>query len=76
MPRGHTFSSVEAIGRTLPDVELTHYLNYPCVLVRLGRVHADALRDLVTGAHRFISAKTRKRSAGPGRPSGGRRRAR
>jgi hypothetical protein len=129
MPRGHTFSSVEAIGRTLPDVELTttwgqptlkvrgrmfvciashksaepntlvvmmdfaerdalveddpatyylkeHYLNYPCVLVRLGRVHADALRDLVTGAHRFISAKTHKRSAGPGRPSGGRRRAR
>ena len=129
MPRGHTFSSVEAIGRTLPDVELTttwgqptlkvhgrmfvciashksaepntlvvmmdfaerdalvedapetyylkeHYLNYPCVLVRLGRVHADALRDLVTGAHRFISAKTRKRSAGPRRPSGGKRRAR
>jgi hypothetical protein len=129
MPRGHTFSSVEAIARTLPDVELTttwgqptlkvhgrmfvciashksaepntlvvmmdfaerdalvedapetyylkeHYLNYPCVLVRLGRVHADALRDLVTGAHRFISAKTRKRSAGPRRPSGGRRRAR
>jgi hypothetical protein len=25
-----------------------HYLNYPCVLVRLSRVRADALRDLVT----------------------------
>ena len=24
-----------------------HYLNYPCVLVRLSRVRADALRDLV-----------------------------
>jgi hypothetical protein len=46
-----------------------HYLNYPCVLVRLSRIHADALRDLVTGAHRFISAKARKK------PSGGRRRA-
>jgi hypothetical protein len=116
MPRGHTFKTVEAIGRTLPDVELTttwgkptlkvrgrmfvciashksaepnslvvmmdfeqrdalveddpdtyylkeHYLNYPCVLVRLARVRLDALRDLVTSAHRFVSAKTRKRSA-------------
>ena len=39
-----------------------HYLNYPCVLVRLSRVHADALRDLVTGAHRFVSAKTQRKS--------------
>jgi hypothetical protein len=34
-----------------------HYLNYSCVLVRLSRVRADALRDLVTGAYRFVSAK-------------------
>jgi hypothetical protein len=117
MPRGHTFKAVEAIGRSLPDVEVTttwgqptlkvrgkmfvciashksaepnslvvmmdfadrdalvdedpdiyylkeHYLNYPCVLVRLGRVNADALRDLVTGAHRFISNTTRRKSTG------------
>jgi hypothetical protein len=32
-----------------------HYVNYPCVLVRLSRVHTDALRDLVTGAYRFVS---------------------
>src|SRR6476659_11475607 len=40
-----------------------HYVGYPCVLVRLARVHPDALRDLVVGAHRFMSAKgaTRKR---------------
>ena len=39
-----------------------HYLNYPCILVRLSRVHPDALRDLVIGAHRFVSAKaTEKR---------------
>ena len=118
MPRGQTFKTVEAIGRTLPDVEVTttwgqptlkvrgkmfvciashksaepnslvvmmdfaerdalvaddpdtyylkdHYLNYPCVVVRLARIRADALRDLVTGAHRFVSAKAaRKRVAG------------
>ena len=115
MPRRQTFKSVESIGRTLPDVEVTttwgmpalkvrgrmfvcgashksaepntlvvmmdfadrdalleddpdtyylkeHYVNYPCVLVRLSRVHADALRDLVSGAHRFVSAKARRKS--------------
>jgi hypothetical protein len=38
-----------------------HYLNYPCVLVRLSRVGADALRDLVAGAYRFVSARTRRK---------------
>ncbi len=72
------FAERDALVEDAPETYYLkeHYLNYPCVLVRLGRVHADALRDLVTGAHRFISAKTRKRSAGPRRPSGGRRRAR
>jgi len=117
MPQRSSFKTVESIGRTLPDVEVTttwgqpalkvrgkmfvciasnksaepntlvvmmdfadrdalveedpatyylkdHYLNYPCVLVRLSRVRADALRDLVTGAHRFMSAKVRKKPAG------------
>ena len=40
-----------------------HYLNYPCILVRLSRVHPDALRDLVIGAHRFVSAKARQQEA-------------
>jgi hypothetical protein len=116
MARAHPFKRVEAIGRTLPDVELTttwgqptlkvrgrmfaciashksaepnslvvmmdlperdalveeapdiyylkeHYVGYPCVVVRLDRIGDDALRDLVTGAHRYVSAKTkRKRS--------------
>ncbi len=39
-----------------------HYVNYPCVLVRMSRIRRDALRDLVIGAHRFISAKARSRS--------------
>ncbi len=80
-----SFKTVESIGRTLPDVEVTttwgqpalkvrgrylkeHYLNYPCVLVRLSRVHVDALRDLVTGAHQFVGATTRRKSVrGSGR---------
>ena len=114
MPRRSTFKTVESVGRTLPDVEVTttygkpalkvrgkmfvciashtsaepntlvvmmdfadrdalieedpgtyylkeHYVNYPCVLVRLSRVGADALHDLVAGAHRFVSAKQRKK---------------
>ena len=113
MARGNSFKTVEAIGRSLPDVEVAtaygqpalkvrgrmiacmaankaaepntlavmmafadrdalieddpdtyylkdHYLNYPCVLVRLARVRADALRDLLAGAHRFVTAKARK----------------
>jgi hypothetical protein len=120
MPRGQPFKAVEAIGRTLPDVEVTttwgqptlkvrgrmfvciashksaepnslvammdfadrdalveddpdvyylkeHYLNYPCVVVRLSRISPDALRDLVIGAHRYVSAKTRKKAAGSAR---------
>jgi hypothetical protein len=45
-----------------------HYVNYPCVLVRLSCVNADALRDLVTGAHRFVSGQAGRKA------SGGRRR--
>ena len=38
-----------------------HYVGYACVLVRLARVHRDALRDLVQTAHRFVSASTPRR---------------
>ena len=42
-----------------------HYVDYPCVLVRLSRVRADALRDLVTGAYRYInSVKSKPRRSG------------
>jgi hypothetical protein len=40
-----------------------HYVDYPCVLVRLSRVHPDALRDLVQSAYRFVSAMASKRKA-------------
>jgi len=113
MPR-NVFKPVEAVGRTLPDVELTttwgkpalkaggtmfvciashksaepdtlvvrmdiaqrdalveedpdtyylkeHYVDYPCVLVRLSRAHPDALHDLVVTAYRYVTAKKRSR---------------
>ena len=118
MARRSGFSRVEAIGRTLPDVEVTtswgqpalkvrgkmfvciashksaepntlvvrmgiddrdaliaddpdtyylkdHYVGYPCVLVRLSRVHPDALWDVVTGAYRYMSPKGRKQTSRP-----------
>ena len=46
-----------------------HYVDYPCVLVRLARVNHDALRGLLLMAWRFVS-KTRVKP-----PRGRRRRA-
>ena len=57
------FADRDALIEDDPDTYYLkdHYLNYPCVLVRLSRIHPDALRDLVIGAHRFVSAKARKK---------------
>ena len=45
---------------TDPDVYYItdHYLNYPWVLVRLSRVHPDALRDLL-GRSLRLAAKAK-----------------
>ena len=42
-----------------------HYVDYPCVVVRLSRVSQAALEDLIRGAHRFVgaTAKRAKRKA-------------
>jgi hypothetical protein len=40
-----------------------HYRNYPWVLVRLSRVHPDALRDLLRMAHRLAAASKRGSSS-------------
>lgn len=37
-----------------------HYVNYPVVLVRLSRIHADALRDLLGAAWRFVTSKAKR----------------
>ncbi len=55
-----------------------HYLNYPCMLVRLTRIRLDALRDLVVGAHRFVNGQmqgksnpgSRRGTTGPSRDRG------
>ena len=39
-----------------------HYVNYPVVLVRLARVHPDALRDLLATGLRFVSTRAKRRS--------------
>lgn len=39
-----------------------HYVNYPCVLVRLSRIRTDALRDLLLMSCKFVtSSKPAKR---------------
>ncbi len=45
---------------TAPDVYYVkdHYVNYPAVLVRLSRIHPDALQDLLAMSWRFVTAKT------------------
>jgi hypothetical protein len=48
-----------------------HYVDYPCVLVRLSRISPEALRDLLLGAHRFASTP-RRRKASAGAPRRGR----
>ncbi len=40
-----------------------HYLNYPWILVRMSRVHPDALRDLLRGAWRSAAADKERASS-------------
>ena len=116
MPKAGGFALVEAIARTLPEVEVSiywgqpalkakgqmlvcmashksaepntlvvrmaisdrdalieeqpetyylkdHYVGYPCVLVRLSKVHRDALRGLILGALHFVSTKAKRARA-------------
>jgi hypothetical protein len=43
-----------------------HYVEHPCVLVRLSRIQGDALRDLITGAYQYVSTKPKGRSKASG----------
>lgn len=60
------FADRDALVAEDPDTYYVkeHYVGYPCVLVRLARVHPDALRGLVIGAHRYVSAKSGKKASG------------
>ncbi len=46
-----------------PDVYYLkdHYVDYACVLVRLKRIHPDALRDLLLMSWQFMNSKARKK---------------
>jgi hypothetical protein len=57
---GTTFEERDEMMAAEPDVYYItdHYLNYPWVLVRLSRVHPDALRDLLGRALR-LAAKSK-----------------
>jgi hypothetical protein len=65
------FAERDALVEEAPDTYYLkeHYLNYPCVVVRLSCVHTDALRDLLAGAHRFVSTRSRKKKTGPRAPA-------
>lgn len=57
---GTTFEEREEMMRADPETYYItdHYLMYPWVLVRLAKVHPDAMRDLLKGAVR-LAAKGR-----------------
>jgi len=61
------FDQRDALLAEAPDTYyLTHhYVNYPCVLVRLTKVNAEALRDLLQAGVKFVSSsrKPRKNSS-------------
>jgi hypothetical protein len=46
-----------------PDVYYLkdHYVAYPCVLIRLSRIHPDALKDLLQSSWRFVSARKQEK---------------
>jgi hypothetical protein len=55
-----------------------HYLNYPCVLVRLARIPDDALRDLLRMGYEFVRrgnarSPARARRRVPSRKAGSRK---
>jgi len=55
----------DALIAEAPDVYYLkpHYEPYPCVLVRLSKVHRDALRDLLHDAWRLAAATPARRPA-------------
>jgi hypothetical protein len=63
------FADRAALLAEAPDVYYLpeHYVGYPSVLVRLSRVHADVLRDLLGMAYKFVTRKAASRSQAPKR---------
>ena len=57
------FAERDELIEAEPDVYYLkdHYVDYACVLVRLKRVHPDALPDLLRMAWRFMNSKAKKK---------------
>jgi len=53
-----------------PDVYYVkdHYLNYPCVLARLTRLHPDALRGLLLMGWQYVNARAPMKRTATTRP--------
>ena len=64
MVRLSSFEEREALIAEQPAIYYLkpHYEPYPCVLVRLGHVHPDALRDLLRGAWQNAKARPKART--------------
>jgi hypothetical protein len=58
------FADRNALLAEAPDLYYLpeHYVNYPSVLVRLGRLTPEVLRDLLAMSYRFVSRKAVPRS--------------
>ena len=58
---GTTFEERDEMIATEPETYYItdHYLKYPWVLVRLAKVHPEAMRDLLKGAAR-LAARSKK----------------
>ena len=54
-----SFEAREEMMNTTPEkfYITDHYLDYPYILVRMSKVSADELRDLLTGAWRRVAGK-------------------
>jgi len=52
---------------------IDHYLEYPYILVRLSKVHPDAMRDLLRGASRAAAGESSARGTRQKPRAGGRR---
>lgn len=63
------FADRDALLEDDPDTYYVkdHYVPYPCVVVRLSRIRLDALRDLIAGAHRYVSTKASAKLKGGSR---------
>ena len=59
-----SFEAREEMMNTAPEkfYITDHYLNYPYVLVRMSKVNADELRDLLTGAWRRVAPRDMTRN--------------